>query len=478
MAYTGDGATISFSVPFLFLEDGHITIILRDSVGGETAWEAGTHYTLSGAGNEAGGTLTVVTSPTDHTPAVGQSLVIRRIVPETQGTDYPEGGEFPAKAHEQALDKLTMIAHQHAERLDRAIQVPASDTATTLDLPIESDRAGKFFAFDGGGNPVAAVGTSANLGPVSSFIDTLFNDADAATARATLGAEQDVFTMRGDMLIEGAVGPERLAKGGEGQILRQGADQAAWATPVALRGYIDGLILSKSAATTVGIAAGLGCADDGETGLTLSSAFTKTFSAFTEGTGTGGLDTGSIANSTWYHVFVIGKTDGTRDVLFSTSLASPTMPSGYTLKRRIGSVLTDGTPNIVSFTQVGDEFMWADPPADLDTSSLGTTSLDITLTVPTGLPVLAVFNGSVQRIQANVVLRPKAQNDEAPDDNAAPFNNLRAINSEPGATSARDAGQFRMVTDTNGRIVARSDASTTDLMIATTGWVDPRGKNI
>jgi hypothetical protein len=43
-------------------------------------------------------------------------------------------------------------------------------------------------AFDGSGNPIAAAGTSANLTPVSTFINTLLDDANAADARTTLGA--------------------------------------------------------------------------------------------------------------------------------------------------------------------------------------------------------------------------------------------------------------------------------------------------
>lgn len=478
VAYAGDGATVSFSVPFLFLEDGHVVAIHRDSAGSETAWESGTHYTLSGAGNEAGGTLTVATSPIDHTPAVGQSLVIRRVVPETQGTDYPEGGEFPAKAHEQALDKLTMIAHQQGERLDRALQVPASDTAPSLELPIENDRAGRFLAFDGSGKPVAAAGTSADLTPVSAYINTLLDDGDAEAALATLQALRDVLTTRGDLAFEGASGPVRLPVGAAGYLLGSDGTEPLWQEAVCPDGWINGMILSKSADQKVDIGAGLACADDGMSGLRLAAALTKQIdAAWAAGDDAGGLDTGTVAMDSWYHVFAIGKTDGTVDALFSVSLASPTLPTGYTRKRRIGSVRTDGSAHIVEFAQVGDEFMWADPPADLDTSSLGTVSIDITLTVPSDLPVLAVFNASVQRIQANVLLRPKAQNDEAPGDDAAPFSSLRAFNSEPGSASARTAGQFRMMTDSSGRIAARSNAATTDLMIATTGWVDLRGRN-
>lgn len=78
--------------------------------------------------------------------------------------------------------------------------------------------------------------------------------------------------------------------------------------------------------------------------LTLNSA----------GTGANGLDTGSLAASTWYSVWVIhnGTTAAT---LMSLSATAPTMPSGYTHKARVGWIRTDGTANKwpLAFKQAG-----------------------------------------------------------------------------------------------------------------------------
>ena len=117
VSYDGDGVTVSFPVTFLFLANSHIVVTLRvDSTGVETTWVENTQYTLTGAGVAAGGTLTIDTSPTDYTPATGETLVIRRVVPATQLTDYPEGGAFPASSHETALDKqLESMGEEAAE---------------------------------------------------------------------------------------------------------------------------------------------------------------------------------------------------------------------------------------------------------------------------------------------------------------------------------------------------------------------------
>lgn len=135
VSYAGDGTTTSFAIPFLFLENAHIEAILRRADGVETVWVLNTEYTLTGAAAADGGTLTVDTSPTDYTPASGETLVIRRVVPETQETDYPEGGAFPATAHEQALDKLTMLVQQHSEEIARAPVLPVSSSLADITVP-------------------------------------------------------------------------------------------------------------------------------------------------------------------------------------------------------------------------------------------------------------------------------------------------------------------------------------------------------
>jgi hypothetical protein len=57
-------------------------------------------------------------------------------------------------------------------------------------------------------------------------------------------------------------------------------------------------------------------------------------------TGAGALDTGTIAIDTWYHIWAIAKADGTTSAIASASSTSPTMPSGYTYKARMGAVQT------------------------------------------------------------------------------------------------------------------------------------------
>ncbi len=75
--------------------------------------------------------------------------------------------------------------------------------------------------------------------------------------------------------------------------------------------------------------------------------------------GINGLDTGLLATSTWYSIWVIW--NGTTAAgLLSLSATAPTMPSGYTHKARVGWVRTDGTANKypLSFSQYGKKVQY------------------------------------------------------------------------------------------------------------------------
>jgi len=148
-SYLGNGSTVAFTVPFYFLANTHLEVILRDAQGVETVQALTTNYTVTGAGVPAGGTVTMLVAP-----VTGTTLVIRRNVPLTQEVDYQENDPFPAATHELALDKLTMVAQQLDGELQNALHFPATETTNDGELPIAADRAGKYLGFDGNGNPI------------------------------------------------------------------------------------------------------------------------------------------------------------------------------------------------------------------------------------------------------------------------------------------------------------------------------------
>lgn len=117
--YSGNGSTTVFQYTFRILDEDEISVQLKNnSTGVITTQTITTHYTVSGVGESAGGNITFVTAP-----ASGYTVILVRDTTFTQETDYEEYAAFPAASHENALDKLTMLAQQLNEALVRTLKV-------------------------------------------------------------------------------------------------------------------------------------------------------------------------------------------------------------------------------------------------------------------------------------------------------------------------------------------------------------------
>lgn len=136
--HPGNGATTAFPVPFKFLESGDLVVTSTvDATGvstvltiGSTA--AGGHYTVSGAGDDAGGSVTMNTAP-----ATGTTISIVRTVTITQETAFRSAGSFSAKTHEEALDYRTFVDQQLQRNIDDLDTSVAADVAA-LDARLDA----------------------------------------------------------------------------------------------------------------------------------------------------------------------------------------------------------------------------------------------------------------------------------------------------------------------------------------------------
>jgi len=253
------------------------------------------------------------------------------------------------------------------------------------------------------------------------------------------------------------------------------------------RGFLNGLTLSNNvtdATNDIDIAAG-SAGSDGATPtlMTLSSAMTKRLdAAWAVGTNQGMLDTGSIGNGT-YHLFEIQRSDTlVTDILASLSATSPTMPTSYDRKRRIGSILRESA-TIVPFTQIGDEFLRKAAILSITAANPGTSAVTRTLNVPTGVVVWAKFNyltiNASNAVNAAVLFTPLDVNDQVAA-TVPPSGALASttIASNQSGNTSRPGGELTVRTNTSAQIRSRlegSDANVT-LYMSTLGWTDPRGR--
>ena len=211
------------------------------------------------------------------------------------------------------------------------------------------------------------------------------------------------------------------------------------------------MILSNNSGapnTTIDIAAGQVYAQDDESLIVNGSTIQASLS--------------SPANNTWYRVFILGGSGVTAQGTITTS-ATPTLPTGYTLYRRIGWVRTDGSGNILSFRQYQQYFEHDTPITNRALANLPNTTRNL-LTVtcpPNTLGTLNLMSGSTA-LNYGYWVRATSATDEA------------------ASTNERfDHGGIHRVTkpkqvpvDANSQVAYRGNNTGLQVGVASIGWTD------
>lgn len=331
-------------------------------------------------------------------------------------------------------------------------------------------------------------------GSINTAATTLNLDALGAKAVRTQGdsalvggeiAANGTYHLRYDTTYNGAAGAWVLLNPSVPANTYQSYDAdlvAVAATGVsAFSGLLYGLTLSNGTDATndINIAAGIAMDGGNAKFMNLASGITKQLdAAWAVGTNQGGLDTGTIANTT-YHMWLIMRSDtGVVDVLFSASATSPTMPPNYDYKRRIGSIVRSGG-SIKAFFQEGDYFYWLVQVSDVADNNPGTSALTGTLTVPVGIRVLAIVNAGFSDSDTSIsaiyfLLTALDQTDTTPSVSAYTAGQVLT-----GSGKVTPMLQARVRTNTSGQVryrISQSDSSVTAI-VQTIGWIDSRGRN-
>lgn len=182
VTYVGNGVLTVYSYPFQIFEDTDLEVYVDSVLQALT-----TDYTVSGAENPAGGEITFAVAP-----ANASDVLIARVLPFTQETVYPSNDKFPAKVHEAALDKLTMLVQQLDEVDQRSLKV--AFTSAFTDLLVPDPEVGKFLRWSAllSGLENAAITAVGSLGLPVSVADGGTGGATALAARQNLGLDGQV----------------------------------------------------------------------------------------------------------------------------------------------------------------------------------------------------------------------------------------------------------------------------------------------
>jgi hypothetical protein len=199
--YNGNGSTTVFSYTFKVADEADLVVTVLSADGGtETVKTLTTDYTVSGVGNAGGGSITMLVAP-----VTGEKLTITRSVDLDQEVDLQNRGSVNPQTLEDSLDKLTQIAQDQQQQLDRSLKVDLFETADLATLTTNVNAVAAIATEVGtvagiSSDVTAVAGDAADIGTVagiSSEVGTvagISSDVTAVAADAT-----DIGTVAGDI---------------------------------------------------------------------------------------------------------------------------------------------------------------------------------------------------------------------------------------------------------------------------------------
>jgi len=140
--YTATSGQTVFPYTFEIFSKDDVVVIKNT-----TTLIEGTNYTVTGVGNENGGSIVLTAGAT-----TGDIITVYRDMPLERNSDYQTSGDFLASEVNNDFDRLWLAAQQINELSARSIKKPDSDSASiNMVLPVALNRADKMLAFDGTG---------------------------------------------------------------------------------------------------------------------------------------------------------------------------------------------------------------------------------------------------------------------------------------------------------------------------------------
>ncbi|OPZ88211.1 MAG: hypothetical protein BWY74_03218 [Firmicutes bacterium ADurb.Bin419] len=397
--YTGNGATKNFAFNFRGFDETYIKVRLEEiATGIQTLLTLTTDYTVTLDENTASGTVSLLVAPTsDYYIILTREMSYEQIVP------YSNSRSFDAERIETSFDKNVALSQEKRERLNRGVTLPVGTTGINLTIPVPvANRCIKYNA--AGDNlevsnydpdeQVAEAEAQAVISTTQAVIAT--TQAGNATASADLSeswAIDDIgdrpegsskyWAEQSALSVTGKANTDLSNLSATGQTILDGKINIS--DLIKLK---SGFNIGSASTSTYTVNEGSCLSDDNTTWIKLSSSITKSISSFAVGSGNGSLDTGTIANVFYYIWLIYNPTTQVTDVLMSLSATTPTLPSGFTKKRRIGSLKTL-SGNILLFTQRNGLVQYRNIIQDISGSITTTANRTLyNLTVPNGIDTI------------------------------------------------------------------------------------------
>ena len=129
--WTGNGVADTFDYDFKISAESHLKVTTTDLGGADTVLVLSSDYTVSGVGDDGGGSITLVAGALTS----GFTILLEDNVPASQEVPFGNQSSFSGSLHETAFDKVTRIARKVLGLFDFALTLPNTVQGVSTELP-------------------------------------------------------------------------------------------------------------------------------------------------------------------------------------------------------------------------------------------------------------------------------------------------------------------------------------------------------
>jgi len=189
---TANSTQFTIDFPFFALDDIDVTI--TSSAGVDTVITRGTGagtFAVSGTAVDDGFSGGYITLGSVYTSS---TVTISRDIPITRTSDFATSGPFNISSLNTELDKVYAVMQQLETNNARALSMPTTDTLTTITLPSNTSRRGKYLAFNASTGDAEIGGNVADTGTVATISTNITTVAGIQADVTTVAHLQDGTT--------------------------------------------------------------------------------------------------------------------------------------------------------------------------------------------------------------------------------------------------------------------------------------------
>jgi hypothetical protein len=232
--YTGNGATSTYNVGFHFQANADLEVIVTTTADVDTTLTLNTHYTVTGAGDQSGGQITLLGAYANLTTDYILTILLKPAL--NNSTSFINSGKVSNAQLQTLADRMSQRDIELQTQIDRCIKIPVKETPTSTNttIPDSTDRSSRTFTWGASGAPSATSSVDVGSVTMSALGETIAEAANAGAVLDALGVTAFAQTILDDTTAGGVL--TTLGVTATGQDILDSANVAAARTAIGLDG--------------------------------------------------------------------------------------------------------------------------------------------------------------------------------------------------------------------------------------------------